>query len=41
MASLRNTFDHNRRANNFLNHIQNPVMEADLPLFAIAKQIQH
>ena len=41
MASVRNTFDHSRRARNFFKHIQNPVMEADLPLFAIAKQIQH
>ena len=41
MASVRNTFDHSQRATNFLNHIQNPVMEAGLPLFAIAKQIQH
>ena len=38
MTSVRNTFDHSQRATNFLNHIQNPLMEAGLPF---AKQIQH
>ena len=40
MASARNTFDQSRIARNFLNHIQNPAVEEDLPPFAIAKQIQ-